>query len=52
MAASSSVTPLCLFAILILMSFRATRHLNQRTRIFIDWLVEMFGELDSADQVS
>jgi DNA-binding transcriptional LysR family regulator len=28
------------------------RHLSQRLRIFIDWLVEMFVELDCADQVS
>jgi LysR family transcriptional regulator for bpeEF and oprC len=28
------------------------RHLSQRLRIFIDWLAEMFGELDFAEQVS
>jgi LysR family transcriptional regulator for bpeEF and oprC len=28
------------------------RHLSQRLRIFIDWLAEMFGELDVDGQVS
>lgn len=32
--------------------FPRNRHLSQRLRIFIDWLAEMFGELDFAGQVS